>query len=980
MNLLQMTLSGGALILTVALLRALWLHRLPKWVLPVLWAVPLARLLIPVSIPFRFSVFTLLGRSLSGGGTAENPGTAVQPQPVQPVQIQPSQELPIQLPQAVEEPILNAVEGSGPSPWLVIWLAGAALCALVLLAAYLRCRREFGASLPVEDDRVSAWLAAHPLRRRVSVRRSDRIGAPLTYGLLRPVILLPREVAPEDLEYVLEHELVHIRRFDGLYKLLLNAAFCLHWFNPLVWLMVWLANRDLELSCDEAVVGRGENRSAYAHALVRMEAKKNGLFLYNHFSKTAIEARIKALVRSKKHSAALLTLVVVLVAAAAIFCATTATAAQPGGQNTEGEEEQWTEALTQQEIDWFNTAYFNTPEQRIRNMLLICDFSDPAQIDLYRLFYDGAQVGTTQVTAQEVEQLSAQYSDAASMDISKVTAGEMDGVLKQYLGLTLAETAQAGLEKFFYLPDYDAYYSIRGDTKYDFCTVTSGMRGEDGLVGLYYTLNGDPDDLHCVKLRQTEEGYLFLSNLPSDGVPEPEAGADEGQTSPAPLTFQPLPPDTETAPLKENSPLSPLELTKEVNVPALTAWALWDAGTEALVQGAENAAGKLWGDYTTEQRNDGLYLCPAAEADQSFISIANDGTLTYQASGEDAEATETPNKQTAVSLARALAAAFGLEERAWDDPYVETGGFDYDYKFTWSSGVNGLSLPGGGYLVICVRGNQAGSLRMSGQNLLPVRAWCYRVSDESSTELTQKARRAAESLWGSYTEEESGAGTGFRSEITVTPEGDYQERIWVSDPGRLFYQAGWLDAEETPFQRVQQPDRGAAVALARELAAAFGLEAVAAAEPVVEENARSADFVLRWPFGADSLTVEGYGLTVRVIGDQAVTLLWQQPGLTAVAEEAPDYFLSPEEALYCLNYARSLATPDSVFYATPRLASAALVWTTQFASPDYTPAYAFTLTNERETLFNTCYVDAFTGQVHTGTNEGGYPSPYQIGV
>ena len=77
---------------------------------------------------------------------------------------------------------------------------------------------------------------------------------------------------------MLEHEFVHIQRFDVLSKLLLIAAVCVHWFNPLVWVMYVLANRDLELSCDETVLRRfgGDVRAAYARVLIRMEAARSG--------------------------------------------------------------------------------------------------------------------------------------------------------------------------------------------------------------------------------------------------------------------------------------------------------------------------------------------------------------------------------------------------------------------------------------------------------------------------------------------------------------------------------------------------------------------------------------------------------------------------------------------------------------------------------------------------------------------------------
>ena len=95
--------------------------------------------------------------------------------------------------------------------------------------------------------------------------QDDRISSPLTYGILHPVILLPRQnlsLPQETLDCILTHEYVHIRRFDCLLKLLLTAALCLHWLNPLVWVMYLLANRDIELCCDEVFSSAWDWKSA----------------------------------------------------------------------------------------------------------------------------------------------------------------------------------------------------------------------------------------------------------------------------------------------------------------------------------------------------------------------------------------------------------------------------------------------------------------------------------------------------------------------------------------------------------------------------------------------------------------------------------------------------------------------------------------------------------------------------------------------
>ncbi len=301
MTLLKMSLSGAVLVCVVAIVRSLAIHRLPKRALLALWWMALARLLLPVSLPSPVSVYTLLeSRDYVVSETYVAPAPALPAAP---------EALP-----AVSQG--NAVSSPGalaPSPGAVarlqlVWAVGSVGCALFFALASVRCRREFRTSLPVADRAVQEWLAGHPLRRPVEVRTSDRISAPLTYGILRPVILLPEGFDCGDaaqLGYVLTHEWVHIRRFDGLAKLLIAAAACLHWWNPFVWVLSALFNRDLELACDEEVVRRHgvASRAAYARALITLEERKSGLAPFcSSFNHNAMEERIVAIMKIRNLS------------------------------------------------------------------------------------------------------------------------------------------------------------------------------------------------------------------------------------------------------------------------------------------------------------------------------------------------------------------------------------------------------------------------------------------------------------------------------------------------------------------------------------------------------------------------------------------------------------------------------------------------------------------------------------------------------
>ena len=338
MSLIQMSTSGAVMILAVLLIRFAAVNRLPKKLFILLWEAALLRLLLPFSIPSVFSIYTAVRRvmtrsvigwngavqSAQGTGIPQGAGTA------------------LPMPENMASTLLEIelTESAGTlSIWTILWLTGVCICAVFFVIAYLRCRREFEMSLPVHHDFSARWLREHPLRRRVQLRQSDRIKTPLTYGVLKPVILLPKETDWNDsrqLSYVLLHEQIHIRRLDSLRKLVMTAALCIHWFNPFVWLMYILFNRDMELVCDEAVVhacGR-RSRSAYARTLISMEERKSpALPLCNSFSRSAVKERVTAVMKTKKMTLWLGIVCVVILAAVVVFLATSADSGRP--QETE---------------------------------------------------------------------------------------------------------------------------------------------------------------------------------------------------------------------------------------------------------------------------------------------------------------------------------------------------------------------------------------------------------------------------------------------------------------------------------------------------------------------------------------------------------------------------------------------------------------------------------------------------------------------
>lgn len=284
-------------------------------------------------------------------GTATPAGDPIGAVPEQPVsdpyrQIEPGMTAPGTEQSAPVTPPAAAAQ-TPPAPRTVTvmelmglcWAAGAILFLGWQWGSYLLLRVTLRRSCrPVTGEKIQALLqketAAAGLERVMPVYTAA-VGSPMIVGAVKPVLLLPEsDFSPEQLSLVLRHELVHYRRRDIWYKLLLMLANAVHWFNPMVWLMVRAADRDLELSCDEAVVaGRDESyREEYGRcllAVVRVGMNTPTLFTTNFYSgKKTLKNRLSAIfdmTKKRRGTAALLALLLAAGIAGSLVACT------PGG-------------------------------------------------------------------------------------------------------------------------------------------------------------------------------------------------------------------------------------------------------------------------------------------------------------------------------------------------------------------------------------------------------------------------------------------------------------------------------------------------------------------------------------------------------------------------------------------------------------------------------------------------------------------------
>lgn len=280
--------SGSAMILLALALRLFLKKHLPHRVFPTLWCAAAVRLLLPITIPTHLSVWNLLYTPV-----------AVQSNGVISDALMPFPSL------ATNSTAKPAADIAGISPMLLVWLVCAILFAAYFVIGYACMVRRFRGTRIAPQPSIDALLDRFRFSRdpRICVSSSRR--APLTFGVFRPTVLLPEDLPVGDAQFqlVLAHELAHIRRKDCLRKLLLTVCLCLYWWNPLVWLMVWLANRDMELACDEAVLRAlgPDCKKAYALTLLDM-AQRNpkSAPLCSGFAKSSAEERIRAILCFKR--------------------------------------------------------------------------------------------------------------------------------------------------------------------------------------------------------------------------------------------------------------------------------------------------------------------------------------------------------------------------------------------------------------------------------------------------------------------------------------------------------------------------------------------------------------------------------------------------------------------------------------------------------------------------------------------------------
>lgn len=294
---LNMSLASCFVIAALLLIRLI--RPLPRRLVYPLWILAFLRLVFPFSLSTGWSLFNFTGGLVKRLVTVETVAQVTAPVPG--------------FDQWAFSNMIGAAVRYAPVEYKTeslrqVFTAGAAIWATIAAAAIITVCILYYLTMS------ELWKA---VRIKDNLYCSDVLLSPVLAGVFRPRIILPPDLDPDSPagRMVLAHEHVHRRRLDNLWRTLAILIACVHWFNPLVWVMLRAFLHDMELSCDEAVLRKGrygrEERKAYARTLLRFAEDKRFL-ISTAFGGSRVKVRVANVLNYKR-------LTVIGAAASAVF-------------------------------------------------------------------------------------------------------------------------------------------------------------------------------------------------------------------------------------------------------------------------------------------------------------------------------------------------------------------------------------------------------------------------------------------------------------------------------------------------------------------------------------------------------------------------------------------------------------------------------------------------------------------------------------
>lgn len=364
-------LGTAAIIVAVLGLRAVFKNRFPAKVFVLLWAAVMVWSLLPFGISTDLSIYKFAPKSLSTENkilSTEHTETISRPQnggaQISAPEENSTPEIIIMpennnnfVPEISQDNAENSVSNTPPQTvstagaqpkaalstekiFSTVRICGAAVVATYIIVKYIFDVNKYRRFASPCVGAAAEWLARQPKSGKMSIWESAEVESPLTFGLTRPVILLPLGVTPAQLPNLLAHEYVHARDRDFLLRALCSLALAWCWFNPFIWVAAIYMNRDIERYCDERSIKLlGGSGADYMHTLLDYAERQSGISALSYFSAGSFEERIMSIIKGKNKRIGIISAIVIaliIVAVAIIFGTAPKKAQQPKNEFTKG--------------------------------------------------------------------------------------------------------------------------------------------------------------------------------------------------------------------------------------------------------------------------------------------------------------------------------------------------------------------------------------------------------------------------------------------------------------------------------------------------------------------------------------------------------------------------------------------------------------------------------------------------------------------
>lgn len=269
----NMNITAAVTGLVVLLIRTA--RKIPRRVIYYLWIIPFLRMVIPLGLNSPYSLMSLISRFTTRTVTVFMPGDDIGFSMTNCVMAANSY-----FPITYKVNLLERLFSASSIVWIIGLLAAAAMLAILY----------FSGILEMKDS----------VHLRENIYLSEKIQSPAVYGIIRPRIILPVSYAEKEIDYILMHERMHIRRADNLWRILAFIITAVHWFNPFAWLFLKLFLADTELACDECVISKCSPAQRKAYALSLLECKKSTTVFASAFGGAKIRTRIENILSFQK--------------------------------------------------------------------------------------------------------------------------------------------------------------------------------------------------------------------------------------------------------------------------------------------------------------------------------------------------------------------------------------------------------------------------------------------------------------------------------------------------------------------------------------------------------------------------------------------------------------------------------------------------------------------------------------------------------